>query len=86
MWQSRRPVEASEVRLSLRRCLQRAGEDTTGLTPHVPGLTAAYSVSSMARQTSLLAACSTLVTGATPLWCLKEVKVMATWPGPMTSF
>ncbi len=34
VWRSGRQVEASEVRLSLRRCLERAGEDTTGLTPH----------------------------------------------------
>ncbi len=34
LWRSGRQVEASEVRLSLHRCLERAGEDTTGLTPH----------------------------------------------------
>ncbi len=34
VWLSGRQVEASEVRLSLRRCLERAGEDTTALTPH----------------------------------------------------
>ncbi len=34
MWRSGMPVEASEVRLSLRRCLEREGEETTGLTPH----------------------------------------------------
>ncbi len=53
---------------------------------HFPGLRHAYSQSSVAGQTSLLAACSTLISGEAPLWCLKDVIVTNTCPSLMTMF
>ncbi len=34
VWRSGWPVEASELRLTIRQCLERAGKDTKGLTPN----------------------------------------------------